>query len=138
MLSPSLSLSLSLAALCGSETAARVAAEAKAEEGLKVLKDKEAAVGRVDRLTRQAVAQADSYDALVRASGREDTRDRQTESISVFDVFWRLMSFVSYKVDRRQRENADVEMPAQTLARTRAHAREHANTRTTHDGRKKR
>lgn len=51
----------------GSETAARVAAEVKAEAGAKVLKEKEAAVGRVDHLTRQAEAQADSYDALVSA-----------------------------------------------------------------------
>lgn len=52
-----------------SETAARLAAEAKAEEGAKVLREKEAAVGRVDHLTRQAETQADSYDALVSEEG---------------------------------------------------------------------
>lgn len=48
-----------------SETAERRRFETKADEGAKVIGDKEAAVERVDQLTVQAKAQGDSYDALV-------------------------------------------------------------------------
>lgn len=55
-----------------SESAARKAVEAKAKEGAQVLEEKEAAVARVDQLTRQAAAQADSYGVLVRCAAGND------------------------------------------------------------------
>lgn len=58
--------SFSVSFFLTSEIAARRRFETKAEEGAKILSEKEAAVRRVDQLTVRAKAQEDSYDALVR------------------------------------------------------------------------
>lgn len=81
-----------------SEKTARLVAEAKAEEGSKVVKEKEAAVGRVDHLTRQTEAQADSYDALVRPMSKSRNFGVPSApffSVSLLSVLSRLKRRVS-------------------------------------------
>ncbi|CAM9111645.1 unnamed protein product, partial [Ectocarpus sp. 6 AP-2014] len=67
-----------------SETSAREAAEGKAREAAKVLEEKEAAVARVDQLTRQAAAQGDSYGVLGQAADLERELDERTKALAAY------------------------------------------------------